>query len=64
MTCVGEICVNPVPATPPKDTPDTTSGIFDITGTDEFVVVLFPNWPEELSPQAQAVPSDTSVRES
>ncbi len=27
------------------------------TGTDEFVLVLFPNWPEVLLPQAQTVPS-------
>ncbi len=34
------------------------AGTCTCTGTDEFVVVLFPNWPEVFSPQAQTVPSD------
>ncbi len=39
------------------------AGICTCTGTDELVVVLFPNCPLLLFPQAQAVPSDASARE-
>ncbi len=38
------------------------AGICACTGTEESVVVLFPNCPKLLFPQAQAVPSTQAQR--